>query len=142
MPEQKKKKQAPALEEVKAGFEAWRNAGNRRRPIPERLWQLAVELSPRYPASKISRVLRLDYYGLKKRIENANENLPAVRNESPAVGKTAFVELDFGASFPASVCECKIAMKSSDGSEMKIDFKGDRCGGPIELCRIFWSRGL
>ena len=84
MTEQTTEKQAPTLEEVQARFDAWRNAGKSHRPIPERLWQQAAELVPSHPASKISRVLRLNYYGLKKRVENAEDRLPAVGKEPPA----------------------------------------------------------
>jgi hypothetical protein len=138
MPEQTTEKQAPTLEEVETRFEAWRNAGKRRRPIPEKLWRLAAELSPSYPASRISRVLRLNYYGLKRRVENANAPRPAVRKEPSAPGKPVFVELGVPASFPAACRECAIETKSVDGSETKIVFRGESCPDPIEICRILW----
>jgi hypothetical protein len=138
MPEQTTENQVPTLEEVQTEFEAWRNAGNRRRPIPERLWQLAVELSPRYRVSKISRTLRLNYHGLKNRIVNADDERPVVGKEPPAPEKPAFMELGFLASSPASRCECTIETKSIDGREMKIGLRGERCPDVLEICRIFW----
>ena len=140
MTEQTTEKQAPTLEEVQARFDAWRNAGKSHRPIPERLWQQAAELVPSHPASKISRVLRLNYYGLKKRVENAEDRLPAVGKEPPAPEKPAFAELGVFESSPAVCRECTIETKWSDGSETKIGFRGESCPDPIEICRIFWRR--
>ena len=140
MAEQTTEKQGPTLEEVKARFDAWRNAGKSRRPIPERLWRLAAELSPRYPASRISRVLRLDYYGLKRRVEKGGDRRPAIEKEPVAPEKPAFVDLGVFPSSPAACRECTIETKWSDGSETKIIFRGEGCPDPVELCRIFWRK--
>jgi hypothetical protein len=83
-------------------FQAWRarRTGGR---IPQTLWALAVRLVSRHGVSRTAAALRLDYYSLKKRAQDAGDPAPArgptfVELPSPVVvGKQAVVELDGGA---------------------------------------------
>ena len=50
-----------SLAKVQQEFEAWRNTRTKRTTIPEYLWQAAVDLSPHYSLTKISRTLSVDY---------------------------------------------------------------------------------
>ena len=59
------------LEGTRRRFERWRATREGRACIPERLWASAVKAAGRYGVSQASRVLRLDYYSLKKRVEAA-----------------------------------------------------------------------
>lgn len=63
---------SPAIAAVKKQFEQWRNRRvNRREPIPQELWQAAVELCKTHGITHVSRSLRLSYTELKKRIPPA-----------------------------------------------------------------------
>jgi hypothetical protein len=55
------------LLELKSRFETWRtNRKYVREPIPDELWNAAVDLSRRYPPSLVGRVLKIDPSRLKK----------------------------------------------------------------------------
>lgn len=127
---------APALEQVVQQFETWRNTRKGRQPIPDLLWQAAVNLFPIYSTNKIARALRLDYTKLKKRIEDANSNSNIIQNVSPD-----FIELDLGTS-PAAAFECTLEIKSSSGSQLKMHWKDDRGFDALEVCKAFWSESV
>lgn len=123
------------LEDVRTQFETWRKTRKSRKPIPEGLWQAAVELSKSYPPSKICQILHLNYTKLKDRIQAARTHLPIIKDSTPA-----FIELDFGA--PAMSSECLIEMKDQNGAEMKMHLKGQNDLDPIEICKTFWSKAV
>ncbi len=80
----------PTLEGVRRRFETWRKRRWCRGPIPESLWQAAIGLCEEHSIGEVSRRLRLNYKGLKKRVTGA-------RNRSPAVGQGSdvrFVRLE------------------------------------------------
>jgi hypothetical protein len=93
------------LVRARSRFQAWRwrrKAGAR---IPQPLWALAVRLVRTHGISRTAAALRLDYYSLKKRVEEAGDPDPApsrgpafVELPSPVVvGKQGLFELDNGA---------------------------------------------
>ena len=49
-------------------FQRWRKTRPRGTLIPERLWSLAMELAATYGVCKTASTLKLDYYGLKRRL--------------------------------------------------------------------------
>jgi hypothetical protein len=56
------------LRRAEEQFQRWRKTRQRGTPIPERLWSLAMELAATYGVCKTASTLKLDYYGLKKRL--------------------------------------------------------------------------
>jgi hypothetical protein len=59
----------PTIQEVREKLELWRkNKKNVREPIPENLWQEAVELCKKHPAGIIAKKLSLSYTRLKDRL--------------------------------------------------------------------------
>jgi len=85
-----------------------------RTKLPETLWQAAVELARQHGVYSVAHPLRLDYMGLKKRLDG-------VPGSEKKVAKPAFVELI--AAHPAAA-ECVIEFESSVGSKMRIQWKG------------------
>lgn len=86
---------------ARSRFQAWRGQRTSRSPIPQHLWDLAVRLAQRHGVSRTATLLRLDYYRLKNRAEQAapaNTSSPAfVELPAPAVpGKQCQLELDNG----------------------------------------------
>lgn len=126
----------PTLEVVGNQFEAWRKRRRCRSPIPESLWQAAVQLCKEHSICEVSRTLRLNYNGLKNRVTRA-------RDRSPAVGQGPdfrFVRLDLGGAIAPS--ECLVEMEASNGARMRMSFKGiPREFDPVELSRVFWRQG-
>ena len=66
-------------------FEAWRGLRKVGSRIPQSLWKLAVRLANAHGVSRTALALRIDYYGLKKRVAAADEspsNGPAWRSST------------------------------------------------------------
>ena len=123
----------PTLEAVRSRFNAWRKKGRGGRRISEVLWGAAVELCREHSVSKVSRVLRLDYYGLKKRVHKSR---PGGFDSD-----LGFVKLDLGAPMIAPV-ELRVEMEAPNGAKMTLSLKGaPRDLDPLELSRAFWSQG-
>ena len=57
------------LEELGGRFEQWRKSQVGRRRLPEELWAAAVAMAGQQGVYQTSRVLRLDYANLKRRME-------------------------------------------------------------------------
>jgi hypothetical protein len=75
-------------------FDELRSSRPHRTKLPEALWQAAVELAREHGLHPVAHPLRLDYMGLKRRLEE----LPALQKKAAA---PAFVELI--ASQPATM---------------------------------------
>jgi hypothetical protein len=109
-------------------FEAWRrrrrHASSR---IPDRLWKLAVKLVGTHGLSRTATALRVDYYSLKKHVEEAagqpQSSGPAfVELPSPIVGKQCLFELDNGS-----------------GATMRVQLTGYDAADVEALSRGFWG---
>ena len=81
--------------------------------LPESLWGAAVELARQHGIYRVAHALRLDYVGLKKRLNG-------VTNVRTSAGKTAFVEL---VPPPSPMPECVIEFESASGGKMRIQWK-------------------
>lgn len=90
---------SPELRHAQQQFQQWRTNKKPHSRIPEPLWKLALELVPVLGLNPVSRQLNLDYYSLKKRVEQAEQTQPS------AAGETAFLELPVPVS---AVRECVI----------------------------------
>lgn len=102
---------SPAIAAVKQQFEQWRNSRvNRREPIPQELWQAAVELCKTHSIAHVSRSLRLSYTELKKRIPPAR--CPATEIQ--------FMQLDAGSFASQWHLQCD----RSDGGRLQISGSG------------------
>ena len=97
-------------------LDQFRSAQPHRTKIPEGMWQAAVELARQYGLYAVAHPLRLDYVGLKRRLEGATKVEKKKKGASPR-----FVELI--AAHPAAA-ECLIEFESKNGSKMRIQWKG------------------
>jgi hypothetical protein len=97
-------------------LDQFRSAQPHRAKIPEGMWQAAVELARQHGLYAVAHPLRLDYVGLKRRLEGVTKLEKKKKKASPR-----FVELI--AAHPA-VAECLIEFESKSGSKMRIHWKG------------------
>ena len=126
----------PTLEEVRDRFETWRKHRRSRGPIPEALWEAAVELCGDHRIFQVSSALRLSYTDLKNRVQKARARNVAMRDRG-----FGFVELELGTSITPS--EWMVEMEAPNGGKMKLVFKGgQKHFDPIDLARAFWRQGL
>ena len=123
----------PTLETIRKRFQTWRKKERAGRLIPSALWGAAVELCQDHSLNKVSRALRLNYYGLKKRVQKTQE----IGLDSDM----GFVKLDLGAPL-VSAAEWRVEMEAPNGAKMTLSLKGaPRDLDPLELSRAFWVQG-
>lgn len=96
-------------------LDEFRSTHPRRTRLPEALWEAAVGLARQHGLYSVSHPLRLDYVGLKKRLEGPLR----VRRQKRI--KPAFVELV--PTSPSSPEEYVLEFESSAGSKMRIQWK-------------------
>jgi hypothetical protein len=101
------------IAQLQRDLEQIRSAQPPRRKLPESLWAAAVELARQYGIYRVAHALRLDYVGLKKRLNG-------VTNVRESAGKTTFVEL-----VPSSspMPECIIEFEFASGGKMRIQWR-------------------
>ncbi len=100
---------------ARARFDSWRRSRKVGARIPEALWRLAVELTESCSLSQVAAALRLDYYGLKRRVERS------AKGRASAPAKVAFVEL----TAPAAECgQCWIELDDGRGGSLRMRLRG------------------
>ncbi len=120
------------LEAAKKRFDAWRRARKLGTRIPDHLWDCATKLAAEYGVARVAQVLRLDYYGLKKRLQDGSST-----DIGQMVSPATFVELSPPATYASP--ECVIELANPHGSKMRVYLKGNHVAEVVELCRDFWD---
>jgi hypothetical protein len=125
------------------------------------LWASAVELAGRYGIHRTSEALRLDYYAVKKRVEQqiAAVGLGEGAATQQRLAAPAFVELTssvaqrrFGPRAiaepeAAGPWECTVELEDTHGARMRVHLRGVAAPGTIPrmvvaaLSRSFWNPG-
>ena len=111
-------------------FIRWRDGRKVGDRIPEPLWTLAARLAGRYGLHRVCKTLKLDYYGLKKRLEAA----PAKHHST---APPAFVELLPGS--PGSTGCCTIECENPRGQRIRIHLDGREISELRSFCSELWS---
>lgn len=129
------------LEAVRRRFEVWRRRRKVRSRIPEPLWAAAVKVAGTYGIHRTAKALRVDYYGLKKRVErqaaiaDAGQKTAVTASKVPA-GST-FLELPAPA-WPGCG-ECTLELEDAGGAKMRVHLKGFEAPDLAALSRSFWQ---
>ncbi len=131
----KKTRGLPArVEGVRRRFQRWRGARKIRSRIPEPLWAAAVKLAGTHGIHRTAKALQVNYYALKKRVE---EGMPAAAGLPADSPLAAFVELP---PAPATdSCECILELEDAGGAKMRVCVKGCQTPDLPALSRSFWS---
>ena len=116
---------------LKKRFALWRKERVKGARIPEALWKSAVSSAVDFGVSKTATALKLDYYGLKKRMERHRGPVP--QSGSAA----AFVEVPNPVAGLAK--ECVIEFEDGRGSCMRVHLKGTDVPDLLALGRSFWK---
>jgi hypothetical protein len=99
-------------------LETWRRQSRPRARLPEDLWSSAVALARRYGLHKTAKALRLDYYGLKKRVEQTDKGTRTTETRADT----------FVGVLPSELSplrpECMLEMENASGSKLRIQLKG------------------
>ena len=128
-----------SLEEIKKQFVSWRRRKRHaREPIPPALWSAATRLAGKQSIYEVSRVLRIDYAALKRRVEQGPGGAP-----SEGAEPMSFLEIPLRvreAGGEAAVCVVKI--EGRGGVVVTIEGRGE-VGMELEgLGKIVWRRGV
>ncbi|MBP1601484.1 MAG: hypothetical protein H6Q06_1635 [Acidobacteria bacterium] len=120
------------LKDLSCQIEQWRRTRPHRMPMPEPLWVLATNLARQHGLARVARLVRLDYYCLKNRIESLHEG-----NSATSVAKPTFIELP---PLPVNpVSECTIELEHPRGRRMRIHMKGAPMPDVTALSRTLWG---
>ena len=119
---------------VRARIERWRATRAKRSPMPEPLWDAAVELAQAEGIYPIARALAVNYQTLKCRVamaSNGNSRTPA-----------GFVELTpMPAKGSVSRGELVLELSSGDGATLTIRLPSERELDVERLAEAFLRRG-
>ena len=96
--------------------------------LPESLWSAAVKLAQTYGVNRTARTLRLDYSGLKKRLESTVSDTASEAMPSPK-----FIELL--PSELTAAAECALECRRPDGTTIRIHLKGPQLPDLAALSR-------
>ena len=123
-----------SLEELDQRFRRWRESRKRGDHIPPALWEAAVGMAREHGVPRIANKLRLDYGGLKRRLEGAPGEAQA------GAAGTEFVELFAApATTAAGMRECVIELENARGAKMRVELNGAGLAGLAHLCSAFWG---
>ena len=122
------------LEGLRRRFERWRRTRKAGSRIPEGLWAAAVKLAEAYGIHPTAKALGVDYYALKKRLEE--KSAAPSRMGAPTNG-AKFVELPAAAW--TGIPECLLEVEDVEGGKMRIYLKGIEPGDLVALSRSLWG---
>ena len=120
------------VERLRKRFERWRRTRKPRARIPDSLWAAAVELAGTYGLARTARAISLEYYALKRRLEQRS----AAAGRSGPSAEPTFVELP---PVPTSACEFTLELEDATRSKMRIHLKTAAPPDLAALCRSFWN---
>jgi hypothetical protein len=123
------------LEGVRRRFESWRGTHKARTRIPERLWAAAVKLAGTYGIHRTAKALRVDYYSLKKRVEE----MPAGTDSRAPAGAAGAAFLELPPPAWPGCGECTLELEDADGAKLRVRLKGFAAPDLAALGRSFWQ---
>jgi hypothetical protein len=147
------------LEGVQRRFERWRRKRKARTRIPEPLWAAAVKAAGRYGIHRTAKVLLLDYYALKRRVEEQpaavrrdtgravgtgrgggrREGPTAIATEKAATEDAAATFFELPAAAWRASGECTVEWEDGSGAVMRVHIKGFAAPDLAALSRSFWD---
>lgn len=127
------KSDVPArLARARERFDKFRKKHKGYHRLPDSLWSAAVKLAQTYGVNRTARVLRLDYNGLKKRLESTVSDTPS--ETMPGMG---FLELL--PSELTAAAECAIECRNPNGAMIRIHLKGPHLPDLAALSQSLWN---
>ena len=120
----------PAVRDVEAQIEHWRKTRSRLAPMPEHLWQSAVAVARLNGTSRVAVALRIDYKGLRRRVDAAG---------GVKVADAQFVEVAAAGDLPEQRDGLIVVkLERSDGATMCVHLSTE--DALIRLTESFWGR--
>lgn len=127
-----------AMERVRQRFEQWRRTRTPgRSPIPASLWAAAVTLARHHGLYATSRLLRLDYAVLKRRLSTADDR----ESVAPVISRPTLIELGAWRSAPGLCPPCVIEIEGPRGGRMRVQVPQVTVPDLVALTRGVWRDG-
>ena len=120
-----------ALSAASQRFNQWRSRHRKRTRLPKELWRQAAALAGEQGLTKTARALGLDYYSLKKHLEQMT-----AEELIPAKGEANFIEL-LGGAMTLSLIECTIEWTDGGDSMVRMHIKGAGLSELASLAGVF-----
>jgi len=124
------------LERTRDRFENWRRGRRLGARIPQRLWNAAVNMARSYGVHRAASTLGLDYYSLKKRVEEHDADAPRAAKTDPDENLPRFLEL---VPAPMGATECILELEQPNGAKLRVHLKGAAAPDLTSLSRGFWG---
>ena len=123
----RERRKVPArLSRLEQRFASWRKTRQPGERIPQPLWKAAAKLARDCGLNQTARILKLDYYSLKKHVDRYGG--------MKAAASAPFVELP---PMPLA-SECVIEFEDGLGASMRMHVKGSDLPDVLALGRSFW----
>ncbi len=127
------------LQGIKQRLQDWRSQRKLGEHIPAPLWAAAVGAAREHGVYRVAIELRLDYAGLKRRVEGAGATAPR--------GQVApqFVELLASPAAPPAPAatagrhECVVELENARGAKLRVQLNGPGVAALAGLCSSFWG---
>ena len=107
--------------------------------IPDSLWTAAVKMAGTYGLHRTARALRVEYYSLKKRVEQPRLRRSRGRHESRPDGHIRCPHLPNWPRTCQRPCDCMLELEDAAGSKMRVHLKAAAPPDLAALCRSFWN---
>jgi hypothetical protein len=117
-----------SLELVRTELDSWRASRSKRSAVPELLWEAAVELARTEGVNPIARALRLNYYGLKRRMGQSTPGLVQEKH-------SGFVELQVSEAVRSVGCTVRM---ERPGAKMTLEMAVAGVAELEGLAQMFW----
>ena len=127
------------VQQAQAGIESWRKTRTKRSPMPEPLWDAAVELAQSDGVYPIARALRVNYQSLQCRVAMASSTT------RPGTGAPrGFVELSSPLPMapPPLPAGSVLELSDGNGATLTIRLPAERALDVERLAKAFLHRGL
>jgi len=116
------------LDSAQRRFDRWRAKRKRGSRIPRALWDTAVAAALDHGVSKTAQSLRVEYYALQRRVEDATA---AVTNGA------AFVEVDVVPQ--VNVTEGVVQLEDAKGRRMRVELRGGAIASLSDVATALWK---
>ena len=114
------------LARTRSHLEQWRRRRRRGERIPEDLWGEAVALARERGVSWTASALRVEYYGLKRRLREAG-----------AGSRVEFVEVPVAGLLGSP--ECVVQIEDGAGTRLRVELRGAATSGVEAVARALWG---
>ena len=122
------------FEPVLRSLAAWRKKRESGARIPERVWKKAVELAEVHGVAKTAKTLRLDFYDLRRRVEERGAGRPGEESEG------GFVEVLPGGLLAGP--ECLIEIEDPRGRRLRVSLSGRGTVEAASVVATAWAAAI